>query len=123
MIRRPPRSTLFPYTTLFRSIVDTMRQNTDLLYLISILEHLNVGLRRGQAPPEMVQQVRTKLMQRAGDPALDRFLVAYAPGVASDKLSDPESASAFFHFAAPAKASYRIIREGRYSRRRAHGDS
>src|SRR2546430_3137991 len=23
MIRRPPRSTLFPYTTLFRSIVDT----------------------------------------------------------------------------------------------------
>src|SRR5260370_21475002 len=24
MIRRPPRSTLFPYTTLFRSIVDTM---------------------------------------------------------------------------------------------------
>src|SRR2546422_8233449 len=23
MIRRPPRSTLFPYTTLFRSVVDT----------------------------------------------------------------------------------------------------
>src|SRR2546430_10045968 len=26
MIRRPPRSTLFPYTTLFRSIVDTRRR-------------------------------------------------------------------------------------------------
>src|SRR2546422_6124867 len=25
MIRRPPRSTLFPYTTLFRSLVDRMR--------------------------------------------------------------------------------------------------
>src|SRR2546422_6162421 len=25
MIRRPPRSTLFPYTTLFRSIVRTLR--------------------------------------------------------------------------------------------------
>src|SRR5258708_11816699 len=25
MIRRPPRSTLFPYTTLFRSIVDRLR--------------------------------------------------------------------------------------------------
>src|SRR2546429_6352024 len=25
MIRRPPRSTLFPYTTLFRSLVRTMR--------------------------------------------------------------------------------------------------
>src|SRR2546425_6643489 len=26
MIRRPPRSTLFPYTTLFRSIVHTLSQ-------------------------------------------------------------------------------------------------
>src|SRR2546430_12365547 len=24
MIRRPPRSTLFPYTTLFRSVIDTL---------------------------------------------------------------------------------------------------
>src|SRR5256885_10942606 len=28
MIRRPPRSTLFPYTTLFRSRVDTSRPTT-----------------------------------------------------------------------------------------------
>src|SRR5207253_3959293 len=34
MIRRPPRSTLFPYTTLFRSI------------LLSIVEHLRLGHRR-----------------------------------------------------------------------------
>src|SRR5256885_11234112 len=27
MIRRPPRSTLFPYTTLFRSAVDTLGGN------------------------------------------------------------------------------------------------
>src|SRR5258707_6005686 len=26
MIRRPPRSTLFPYTTLFRSIADNLRR-------------------------------------------------------------------------------------------------
>src|SRR5256885_8931937 len=26
MIRRPPRSTLFPYTTLFRSVIDNLRQ-------------------------------------------------------------------------------------------------
>src|SRR3712207_7321543 len=26
MIRRPPRSTLFPYTTLFRSVADHLRQ-------------------------------------------------------------------------------------------------
>src|SRR2546422_5391667 len=27
MIRRPPRSTLFPYTTLFRSLVDLFRRH------------------------------------------------------------------------------------------------
>src|SRR5438874_4540967 len=30
MIRRPPRSTLFPYTTLFRSILDEAHQIPDL---------------------------------------------------------------------------------------------
>src|SRR5256885_8796715 len=29
MIRRPPRSTLFPYTTLFRSVVDAGQQDDD----------------------------------------------------------------------------------------------
>src|SRR3989442_10945004 len=29
MIRRPPRSTLFPYTTLFRSLVDHQLQRRD----------------------------------------------------------------------------------------------
>src|SRR2546427_3113183 len=29
MIRRPPRSTLFPYTTLFRSIIDTADMPTE----------------------------------------------------------------------------------------------
>src|SRR3712207_7194914 len=29
MIRRPPRSTLFPYTTLFRSLVETLGEDLD----------------------------------------------------------------------------------------------
>src|SRR2546422_1961907 len=29
MIRRPPRSTLFPYTTLFRSVVDFVERQVD----------------------------------------------------------------------------------------------
>src|SRR5690554_7494185 len=28
MLRRPPRSTLFPYTTLFRSDLDALRENS-----------------------------------------------------------------------------------------------
>src|SRR3712207_9390695 len=31
MIRRPPRSTLFPYTTLFRSIVSAKGRNINIL--------------------------------------------------------------------------------------------
>src|SRR3982750_4977484 len=33
MIRRPPRSTLFPYTTLFRSLVDALVRNPHLAAL------------------------------------------------------------------------------------------
>src|SRR2546421_6391542 len=40
MIRRPPRSTLFPYTTLFRSLVD---QSLHLLVLLRC--QVTVGLR------------------------------------------------------------------------------
>src|SRR5688500_19607889 len=33
MIRRPPRSTLFPYTTLFRSVADQYSLIADVYYL------------------------------------------------------------------------------------------
>src|SRR5256885_12282910 len=33
MIRRPPRSTLFPYTTLFRSLASTIQSERSALYL------------------------------------------------------------------------------------------
>src|SRR3989449_5520673 len=45
MIRRPPRSTLFPYTTLFRSA-----QLRDELGLDGIVAELNPG---GRIPPEL----------------------------------------------------------------------
>src|SRR2546425_9882568 len=42
MIRRPPRSTLFPYTTLFRSIDQVLEWTQDLfLELATTEEHLN----------------------------------------------------------------------------------
>src|SRR3712207_7542092 len=40
MIRRPPRSTLFPYTTLFRSAVDLRAASLGVLVL---LEHQDAG--------------------------------------------------------------------------------
>src|SRR3712207_8879347 len=61
MIRRPPRSTLFPYTTLFRSDHDRLSATTDL-----------------QCPAELVGRCATR-RHRAGcrdpmvEPSLDRM--------------------------------------------------
>src|SRR3712207_8772112 len=41
MIRRPPRSTLFPYTTLFRSSMSSERQ------LLTVEEHVREAVGRG----------------------------------------------------------------------------
>src|SRR5258707_10731785 len=35
MIRRPPRSTLFPYTTLFRSVIDVTAKHAPALGIVS----------------------------------------------------------------------------------------
>src|SRR3712207_7000072 len=50
MIRRPPRSTLFPYTTLFRSGVAIERGNRMSVATGSIL---NAGLTFDSAPPDV----------------------------------------------------------------------
>src|SRR3712207_8615583 len=49
MIRRPPRSTLFPYTTLFRSPQNTLALRDDLL-VVAVGDRLE--LRPGQAREE-----------------------------------------------------------------------
>src|SRR3712207_7488975 len=53
MIRRPPRSTLFPYTTLFRSVVSSVgatqnHENTDGVLVNVLLDQFRVQtVRRG----------------------------------------------------------------------------
>src|SRR3712207_9245752 len=62
MIRRPPRSTLFPYTTLFRSLGGIAKADADLVQLLAgyAVCLLNVEAfersyaRRGFAPDEEV---------------------------------------------------------------------
>src|SRR5688572_31990729 len=51
MIRRPPRSTLFPYTTLFRSLgrVEQVLQVVELLLGDGLLVPLGEEVRRGGA--------------------------------------------------------------------------
>src|SRR5579862_3334197 len=45
MIRRPPRSTLFPYTTLFRSALARDKRGSHLALTLERLEHLQLGSR------------------------------------------------------------------------------
>src|SRR2546430_10297035 len=49
MIRRPPRSTLFPYTTLFRSLHDRIARARSRHAAHTVLELSNAARRRSQA--------------------------------------------------------------------------
>src|SRR5438552_14022766 len=52
MIRRPPRSTLFPYTTLFRSPYLAFRSARHLAVLLAHHEHLAAGNGKADARSE-----------------------------------------------------------------------
>src|SRR2546427_3529385 len=62
MIRRPPRSTLFPYTTLFRSNAH-IRLEASMLLLVRPTNHSGSGWPPGQVwpPPLMVDRKSTRL--------------------------------------------------------------
>src|SRR3712207_7936438 len=69
MIRRPPRSTLFPYTTLFRSVTppDSARLEGALnLSVQSVCSGLQVG--HGQLPGDPVVIGLVLLQLQAGEP-------------------------------------------------------
>src|SRR3712207_8590437 len=71
MIRRPPRSTLFPYTTLFRSPTDLVQGTLDLL----IMRTIATQPLHGWAIAQRIQLLSKDVLQvNQGSlyPALDR---------------------------------------------------
>src|SRR2546429_8024201 len=58
MIRRPPRSTLFPYTTLFRSLFDTLvaARARDSLYHLRHARSAAKRCRRGSTFPQVLRR-------------------------------------------------------------------
>src|ERR1035438_9092042 len=70
MIRRPPRSTLFPYTTLFRSVGDGWRRGEHAELRRGIFGHLPM---RPEMQPhqrragERAQQLRAGVRQELGE--------------------------------------------------------
>src|SRR3712207_9080446 len=67
MIRRPPRSTLFPYTTLFRSGMLTIASSRDLIMLFISLEIVSV--------PGFVIAGFRKTDTRSSESAIKFFLI------------------------------------------------
>src|SRR3712207_7332289 len=61
MIRRPPRSTLFPYTTLFRSQVRQLGASRD----VRVLEHVERLLHAAGAQVDRVHELAPDLLQRS----------------------------------------------------------
>src|SRR3712207_7177262 len=61
MIRRPPRSTLFPYTTLFRSAQDALIMNTDDLLCVGAVDNIlvssTIGRNKMLIPGEVISAI------------------------------------------------------------------
>src|SRR3712207_9290737 len=81
MIRRPPRSTLFPYTTLFRSVVGERflwLRRTRQTPLTRIRTMLSLcGLHPDALPSSVIDRSVELLEARQDHPGMDRaFLVA-----------------------------------------------
>src|SRR5256885_6937905 len=85
MIRRPPRSTLFPYTTLFRSIND--RAKEQLQFVRTFFDEPAIGWRRSeehtselQSPCNLVcrlllEKKKAAVLQRSIDCVIELFPV------------------------------------------------
>src|SRR2546429_6687955 len=63
MIRRPPRSTLFPYTTLFRSIVVVGHPRVRITGDGVAPERFQIGVRAGALPGESRSEEHTSELQ------------------------------------------------------------
>src|SRR3712207_4980242 len=95
MIRRPPRSTLFPYTTLFRSTVKNVRLSLQTLELLSFptdrirvvlnRANSNVGMKRGEVEAALEQPVRFEI---PSDRAVPLAVNRGNPAVVSDPKAD-----------------------------------
>src|SRR5215203_345668 len=91
MIRRPPRSTLFPYTTLFRSRVDSVRAHlvADVPVGVLLSGGIDSAALTALAAGESAEPVRTFSIgfeERSFDELGDARLVAERYGTRHEEL-------------------------------------
>src|SRR2546425_10266702 len=109
MIRRPPRSTLFPYTTLFRSHVGYVFAQPDRVYQVSVgIEFDNEVRRSPLAAEARVHPVEdSRSPRQGGSPCRARlqfFLRTGGGGAFFGAFLGPPR-GAFFAFIPPSRGS------------------
>src|ERR1039458_10853011 len=73
MMRRPPRSTLFPYTTLFRSELERALRQLRLGGIATVLEtRLHQAQAEAMAPIDLISCLFADELTRRSDRLLDR---------------------------------------------------
>src|SRR2546426_1322437 len=72
MIRRPPRSTLFPYTTLFRSEKISVRKNVMIQVVLEVRLNLIGQIPDLVRPHELIVRHRKQGVAARGDFRIDR---------------------------------------------------
>src|SRR5690625_6933537 len=85
MIRRPPRSTLFPYTTLFRSVHGGREA------VVVVVELPPPGLLVGEGPARRQGEGRPAGLTRVVDPRVRGHAVAGHPGRSEEHTSELQS--------------------------------
>src|SRR5947209_10787564 len=78
MIRRPPRSTLFPYTTLFRSIWMLVRQQKSLIRHLDEFKDLGSTLFEAHAAFYKLKKILLSMLQDEADRKSTRLNSSHA---------------------------------------------
>src|SRR3712207_9384182 len=76
MIRRPPRSTLFPYTTLFRSQLSGVLPDNEVRMLSSLRERRHWRREAAQRGGDAAKRAMTDYQRTAAEIAFQRHQVA-----------------------------------------------
>src|SRR5260370_4272121 len=101
MIRRPPRSTLFPYTTLFRSTVPLLLNATLIVSLVPpVICNVPALLNAGATPPLKIMPFPTLLRSEEHTSELQSHLnlvcrLLLEKHIPTDDFSKPVVANAF----------------------------
>src|SRR6202044_509881 len=108
MIRRPPRSTLFPYTTLFRSVIlprfTTLDYYRELRFLVEVRSEEHTS--ELQSRPHLVCRLLLEKKTGLGGDAEDGPLVPLAPPPGGREPHGPQFGN--YPGAPPAPSSLRL---------------